>query len=89
MRDIIGLTRKEDPKMQIEHKFNNFIIKNNNYNSKQLEFLHLLKKVFSVRKHIVLSDLAQPPLSEEHPSDYFHMDDLKQIVKKCNAIKMC
>ena len=89
LRDIIGLTRKEDPKMQIEHKFNNFIIKNNNYNSKQLEFLHLLKKVFSDRKHIMLCDLAQPPLSEEHPSDYFHMDDLKQIVKKCNAIKMC
>jgi len=87
--EIIGLTRNNDPVELIELKFEEFIIKNNNYSSKQLEFLELLKKVFAARKYIELSDLAKPPLSTERPLDYFQMGDLTSIVAKCNEIKVC
>jgi len=88
LRDVIGLSYKEDPKDLIEHRFNKFIIENAHYNSKQLEFLNLLKKVFSDRKYIEITDLAKPPLSEEHPLDYFQIEKLKLIVEQCNQIKM-
>ncbi len=73
----------------IELKFEEFIIKNNNYSSKQLEFLELLKKVFAARKYIELSDMAKEPLSSERPLDYFQIGELKNIIDKCNAIKVC
>ncbi|VVB86031.1 Uncharacterised protein [uncultured archaeon] len=60
-----------------------------NYNSKQLEFLEVLKKVFADRKYIELSDMAELPLSAERPLDYFQIGELKSIVTKCNAIKVC
>jgi type I restriction enzyme R subunit len=88
LREIIGLTHEYDPKELIERKFDEYIIKKTEYTSKQLEFLRLLKKVFADRKHIEITDLAVPPLSEEHPLDYFQIDDLKLIIKKCNEIKM-
>jgi len=88
LRDIIGLTYEYDPKELIERKFDEYITNNTQYTSKQLEFLRLLKKVFADRKHIEITDLAVPPLSEEHPLDYFQIDDLKMIIKKCNEIKM-
>lgn len=87
LREVIGLTRDYDPKELIEQRFDEFIMKNH-FNSKQIEFLRLLKKVFADRKHIEISDLAKSPLAEEHPLDYFRIDELKVIVKKCNQIKM-
>ncbi|CAG0978410.1 MAG: DEAD/DEAH box helicase family protein [Candidatus Methanoperedens sp.] len=87
--EIIGLTNDNNPRQLIELKFDEFIIKNNNYNSKQLEFLEVLKKVFADRKYIELSDMAELPLSAERPLDYFQMADLKSIVAKCDAIKVC
>jgi len=89
LSEIIGLTNTNNPKELIELKFDEFIIRNNNYNSKQLEFLEVLKKVFADRKYIELSDLAELPLSAERPLDYFQMADLKSIVAKCDAIKVC
>lgn len=89
LREIIGLAQGNNPVELIESKFDEFIIKNNNYSSKQLEFLELLKKVFAARKYIELSDLAKPPLSAEHPLDYFQMGELRAIVNKCSAIKVC
>ena len=88
LREIIGLTYEYDPKELIERRFDEYITNNTEYNSKQLEFLRLLKKVFAERKHIEITDLANPPLSEEHPLDYFQIEDLKSIIKKCNQIKM-
>jgi type I restriction enzyme, R subunit len=88
LRDIIGLTYEYDPKELIERRFDEYITSNTQYTSKQLEFLRLLKKVFAERKHIEITDLANPPLSNEHPLDYFQIDDLKLIIKKCNEIKM-
>lgn len=89
LREIMGMAQANNPVVLIELKFEEFIIKNNNYSSKQLEFLELLKKVFAARKYIELSDLGKEPLSAEHPLDYFHMDDLRSIVAKCNEIIVC
>ena len=84
----MGLTEKYDPKELIEYEFDKHINESQIYNSKQLSFLFVLKKVFADRKAIKLSDFANPPLSNEHPLDYFKIDDLKLIIKMCNEIKM-
>ena len=89
IREIIGLSREKDPKELIEERFNKYIISDNPYNSRQLEFLMLLKKVFAERKHIEIEDFATSPLADEHPLDYFTLDELKTLVDKCNQIKMC
>ncbi len=89
LREIMGLTQDNNPVVLIELKFDEFIIRNNNYSSKQLDFLELLKKVFAARKYIELSDLAREPLSAERPLDYFQLGELKNIIDKCNAIKVC
>lgn len=89
LREIMGLMHEYDPKELIERKFDEYIIANTEYNSRQLEFLRLLKKIFAERKHIEITDLGKPPLSEEHPLDYFKIEELKEIIKKCNEIKMC
>ena len=88
LRKIIGLTHKYDPKELIEYEFDRYIVNTTKYNSKQLEFLLLLKKVFSKRKRIELSDFAKPPLANEHPLDFFQIKDLKIIIEKCKKIKM-
>ncbi|MEA1925486.1 MAG: DEAD/DEAH box helicase family protein [Candidatus Altiarchaeota archaeon] len=88
LREIIGLSQEYDPRVLIERRFDEFIIENNVYGSRQLEFLRLLKKVFAERKYIEVRDLGKPPLAEEHPLDYFRIDELKEIVGKCNQIKM-
>lgn len=85
---IMGLTEKQDPKELIEYEFDQYIVKKNEYNSKQLEFLLILKKVFAERKRIELADLAKPPLSNERPLDLFKIDELKLVIQKCNQIKM-
>ncbi|MDW7727726.1 MAG: type I restriction-modification enzyme R subunit C-terminal domain-containing protein [Candidatus Methanoperedens sp.] len=82
-------SRNNNPKELVELKFDEFIIGNNDYNSKQMEFLRLLRKVFAERKYIELSDFAKLPLSEERPSDYFQLGELRAIVAKCNEIKVC
>lgn len=88
LRKIIGLTNKEDPKKLIEEQFDKEIIETTDYNSKQIQFLRLLKKVFSERKHLQLVDLTKMPLSEKRPLDYFSTDELKTIINKCNNIRM-
>jgi type I restriction enzyme R subunit len=88
LHKIMGLTEKYDPKELIEYEFDRHINESQTYNSKQLSFLFVLKKVFADRKTIKLSDFANPPLSNEHPLDYFKIEDLKIIIEKCNQIKM-
>ena len=93
LRDIIGLTRAEDPRELIEKRFNKLILEdypmNNHitFNSKQLEYLIMLKKVFSERKHVELKDLTEEPLGEG--KFLFETDDLINIINTCNTIKMC
>jgi len=87
LREIIGLTYEYDPKELIEQRFDKFIM-TNHFNSKQIEFLRLMKKVFADRKHIDIADLAKHPFDEEQPLEYFKIEELKLIVNKCNRIKM-
>ncbi len=88
LSDIIGLTREYDPKEMIEKRFDEFIIEKSDYSTDQIEFLILLKKVFADRKHIDITDFGKPPLSLEHPLEYFRIEELREIVKKVNLIKM-
>ncbi|MDO8661510.1 MAG: type I restriction-modification enzyme R subunit C-terminal domain-containing protein, partial [Candidatus Woesearchaeota archaeon] len=88
IHEIIGLTRQYDPKSLIEKEFDKHIIENGEYNSKQVEFLQLLKKVFAERKHLEVKDFAREPLSTEHPLDKFQMAEIEVIVRKCNQLKM-
>jgi type I restriction enzyme R subunit len=87
LREAIGLTKTYDPKELIERQFNDYILKNSHYNSKQLEFLNLLKMVFVEQKHISIQDFGKSPLAEERPLDLFEEEQLKVIVKSCNKIK--
>ena len=89
LHEIIGLSNSDDPKVLIELKFDEFIIGDNIYNSRQLEFLGLLKKVFADWKYIELTDMGRSPLSDEHPLDYFQIGELESIVSRCNEIKVC
>ncbi len=89
LRKIIGLTNEYDPRVMIERVFDKYIIdRNQNYNSEQIKFLHVLKKVFSRAKHIELKDFTVPPLSNERPLDKFQHSELQKIVVECNKIKM-
>ncbi len=88
LKELLGLPNEDDPKKQIEQKFDEFIIRSYYYNSRQLEFLSLLKKIFAERKYVEISDFGKPPLSDEHPLDYFQFSDLESIVNQCNSIKV-
>lgn len=93
LREIIGLTRNEDPRELIERRFDKLILEDyplNNqitFNSQQLDYLIMLKKVFSERKHVELKDLTEEPLGEG--KFLFETDDLINIIRTCNTIKMC
>lgn len=87
LNDVIGLSKTYDPRVLVERQFDDFIVKNSHYNSRQLEFLSLLKKVFSEQKKISIKDFGEPPLSNENPLDLFEEKELASIVDKCNRIK--
>lgn len=88
LHKIMGLSEKYDPGELIEHEFDEYVLSKMEYNSTQLAFLLILKKVFANRKRIELADFAKPPLSNEHPLDFFRVEDLKLIIERCNQIKM-
>ncbi len=89
LRKILGLKQDYDPQELIEKEFDKHIIeKNQHYNSEQIKFLNVLKKVFSRTKHIELKDFTVPPLSNERPLDKFQTSELQKIVLECNKIKM-
>lgn len=89
LRQILGLSQDYDPQEMIEREFDKHIIeKNQNYNSEQIKFLQVLKKVFARTKRIDLKDFTVPPLSNERPLDKFPTSELQKIVVECNKIKM-
>ena len=89
LHEIIGLTLEYDPRVLIEREFDKHIIDCTFYNSKQIEFLQMLKKVFVIRKFIELKDFAKDPFKEDNPVELFNgADELKKIVVKCQQIKM-
>jgi len=89
LRKILGLKQDYDPQEMIEKEFQKYIIeRNHNYNSEQIKFLEVLKKIFARTKHIELKDFTVPPLSNEKPLDKFQATELQKIVVECNKIKM-
>ena len=89
LRNILGLKQEYDPQVLIEREFDAHIIaRNHHYNSEQIKFLQVLKKVFARTKHIELKDFTVPPLSNERPLDKFQTSELQKIVIECNKIKM-
>jgi len=89
LHEMIGLTYEYDPRVLIEREFDKHIIDHINYNSKQIEFLQMLKKVFANRKYIELKDFAKEPFKDENPIELFNgIDELKKIVVKCQEIKI-
>jgi len=83
----IGLSETYDPRELIERQFNEYILKNSHYNSKQQEFLLLLKRVFVENKRLDMRDFGVPPLSNERPQEIFSEQELEILVKNCNRIK--
>jgi type I restriction enzyme R subunit len=89
LRKILGLKQEYDPQVLIEREFDAHIIgKSQQYNSEQIKFLQVLKKVFARTKRIDLKDFTVPPLSNERPLDKFQTSELQKIVVECNKIKM-
>ncbi len=89
LRKILGLKQEYDPQVLIEREFDEHIIgRSHNYNSEQIKFLQVLKKVFARTKHIELKDFTVPPLSNERPLDKFQTSELQEIIIECNKIKM-
>lgn len=89
LRKIIGLSQEYDPKELIEREFDKHIIDSSHkYNSEQLKFLQVLKKVFARTKRLELKDFTVPPLANERPLDKFQTSELQSIVVRCNKIKM-
>jgi len=89
LHEMIGLTHEYDPKEIIEREFDKYVIDHINYNSKQIEFLQMLKKVFANRKYIELKDFAKEPFKDENPVELFNgVDELKSIVARVQAIVM-
>ncbi|MEK6828235.1 MAG: DEAD/DEAH box helicase family protein [Nanoarchaeota archaeon] len=86
---ILGLKQEYDPQVLIEREFDAHVIRgSHHYNSEQIKFLQVLKKVFARTKHIELKDFTVPPLSNERPLDKFQTSELQKIVVECNKIKM-
>ena len=86
---ILGLKQEYDPQVLIEREFDAHVIRgSHHYNSEQIKFLQVLKKVFARTKHIELKDFTVPPLSNERPLDKFQTSELQKIVIECNRIRM-
>ena len=89
LRKILGVTHDYDPQEMIEREFDKHIIESNkDYNSAQIEFLQLLKKIFARTKKVELKDFTEPPLSNERPLDKFQFSELEKIVTKCGKLRM-
>ena len=89
LRKILGISQDYDPQEMIEREFDKHIIESNkNYNSAQIEFLQLLKKIFARSKRVELKDFTVPPLANERPLDKFQTSELEKIVKKCANLRM-
>ena len=89
LRDILNLKDLPDPQEMIKWEFEKLIVENNtNYNAEQIKFLRLLEKFFAFNKHLTPKDFTAHPLSDENPLDKFSPEQLKEIVKEVENIKI-
>ncbi len=89
LRDMLSLKDLPDPQEMIKKEFEKLIVQNNkNYNAEQIKFLRLLEKFFAFNKHLTPKDLTNHPLADENPLDKFSSEQLKEIVKEVEKIKI-
>ena len=89
LRNILELNNLPDPQEMIKWEFEKLIVENNKeYNAEQIRFLRLLEKFFAYNKHLTPKDLTMHPLSDENPFDKFSQEQLKEIIKEVEKIKI-
>ena len=67
IRHILGIERLESFPDTVSHAFDQFIAEHSNLNSRQLEFLRLLKEFIIEREKVEKRDLIQSPFTVIHP----------------------
>ncbi len=89
LRGILDLKDLPDPQEMIRNEFEKLIVQDNkHYNAEQIKFLRLLEKFFAFNKHLTPKDLTSHPLADENPLDKFSPEQLKEIVKEVEKIKI-
>ena len=89
LRNILDLTDLPDPEEMIKQEFEKLIIKENkNYTSEQIKFLRILSTFFALNKHLERKDFTKHPLSEENPLAKFSEEELDNIIRKVEKIKI-
>ena len=89
LRDILDLKGLPDPEEMIKRQFEDLIIKENkNYNAEQIAFLRMLASFFAFNKHLDKKDFTKFPLSEERPLEKFSKEEIIEIIKKVEKIKI-
>jgi len=89
LRNMIELKDLPDPQEMIKNEFEKIIIeRNEGYNAEQIRFLRLLEKFFAFNKHLTPKDLTTHPLADENPLDKFSSDQLKQVIKEVEGIRI-
>ena len=89
LRGILNLKDLPDPQEMIKNEFERLIVENNKqYNAGQINFLRLLEKFFAFNKHLTPKDLTSHPLADENPLDKFSSEQLKEIIKEAEKIRI-
>ena len=89
LRQIMNLKDLPDPQQMIKDEFEKLIVENNkDYNTEQIRFLRMLERFFAYNKHLTTKDLTVHPLADENPLDKFSSDQLKEIVKLVEKIRI-
>jgi len=89
LRNVLDLKNLPDPQEMIKWEFEKLIVENNkNYNAEQIRFLRLLEKFFAFNKHLTPKDFTMHPLSDENPLDKFSNEELKEIVRGVEKIRI-
>jgi len=89
LRNMIELKDLPDPQEMIKNEFEKIIIeKNEGYNAEQVRFLRLLEKFFAFNKHLTPKDLTTHPLADENPLDKFSSDQLKDVIREVEKIRI-
>ncbi len=89
LRQILNLKDLPDPQEMIKNEFEKLIVENNKeYNFEQIKFLRLLERFFAFNKHLTTKDLTAHPLADENPLDKFSPQQLKEIIKEVEKIRI-
>lgn len=90
IKSILGLYQFPEPEKIIEEEFKTYIVENSTeLNSAQINFLRILKTVFSKTKHLEYTDFFEPPFTNipKAPTPLFKEEKLKEIIKFCKKME--